>query len=324
VGRTLLRSIVIRSIAASLVAGVSGMLLPAPLAAGQATSADAPKFYIDNKWAEPAAQTPARTPYVRPGAQPDGTPIPPPKPWGHPNIEGIYASKPAGVGLNSAFQTQPLPFTPAGLKAFNDVWSYIDPTSKCIIPGVPRLMNSGGAPIQFVQTPEKIVILYEYMHNFRVIWLDRRHPKDFLPTFLGHSVGRWEGDTLVVDTVGLRGNTNIDDHANVVSDALHVVEKYRRVSANQLSYEATIDDPKYYTRPWTASWLMPAVDPTWEVGEYACTDFNYSMESGNQQPGPLDGSLRNGGPIGIVPPGAGRGAGGGQPPAGGQPPVGGR
>ena len=293
-GRRLVRSIMLAGMFGSMLFE-SGTLSPVA-----AQSASAPlKYYVENSWAQPLAQEPARRPYVQAGPEPDGTPIPPRKSWGHPDLEGIYLKKPRGVGLNSAFQTQPLPFTPEGLKAFNNVWNYVDPTSKCVFPGVPRYMNSGGGnPVQFVQTPDKIVVLTEYMHNFRVIWLDgRRHPRDLLPTFMGHSVGRWEGDTLVVDTVGLRGG-NIDDHANVVSDAVHLVERYRRVSANQLSYEVTHDDPKFYTKPWTASWLMPLANPSFEVGEYACTDFNFSLESGNQQPGPLDGSLRDGGPIG--------------------------
>jgi hypothetical protein len=278
-------------------AGVAGIPSTSSLAAGQST-ASPPKFYIENAWAQPRDQEPAPKPYVQAENKVDGTPVRPPKPWGHPDIEGMYIKRPRGVGVNSAFQTQPLPFTPAGLKAFNNVWSYVDPTSKCIFPGVPRLFFSSGNPIDIIQTPTKVVILYEYMHNFRTIWLDRPHPKDVLPTFLGHSVGRWEGDTLVVDTIGLRGDTNIDDHANVVSDTLHVIERYRPVSANQLSFEVTIDDPKYYTKPWTASWLLPRANPAWELGEYACTDFNFSLESGSLQPGPLDGSLRDGGPIG--------------------------
>lgn len=291
VGKFLLRSIV-------LLAVCSGLLTLSLTA--QTVDTSSIKYYVSNPWAEALPQEPPPKPYVMAdGFKPDGTPVPPRKPWGHPDLEGIWIKRPAGVGVNAAFQTQPLPFTPEGLKAFNNVWSYVDPTSKCIFPGVPRYMYSGGGnPVQFVQTPDKIVIVTEYMHNFRVIWLDgRRHPKNILPSYFGHSVGRFEGDTLVVDTVGLRGG-NIDDHANVVSDALHMIERYRRVSANQMSFEAIHDDPKYYTKPWTASWLLPLANPNFEVMEYACTDFNYSMESGNQQPGPLDGSLRDGGPLG--------------------------
>lgn len=258
-----------------------------------------PKYYIPNDWAN--ATPPAPKPYVQADrTKPDGTPVPPPMPWGHPNIQGSWLKRP-GIPNNSAFQTQPLPFTPAGLRAFNNVWTFVDPTSLCVFPGVPRLMSSGNAAMDIAQTPEKIVITYEYMHNWRHIYLDRPHPKAIWPSFQGHSVGRWEGDTLVVDTIGIRGETNIDDFGNVIGPLPHVIEKFRRVSANQIAFEEIIDDPTYYTKPWTGSWMMLRMDPNIEVGEYACTDFNYSMESGNQQKGPLEGTLRDGTAIGKPP-----------------------
>ena len=293
---TLFRSIVL--------AGVSGAwLIPAP-AAGQSYVVGATEHLIVNEWAQPLEGPPApATPFVQAsGIENDGTPIPPRKPWGHPDIEGVFNKKPRGVPVNSAWQTQPLPFTAEGLKAFNNIWNELDPTSKCILPGVPRITNSANNPIQIIQTPTVVVMLYEYMHNYRVIWIDgRRHPKHFLPSNLGHSVGRWEGDTLVVDTIGLRGETWLDDHGNRHSDELHLIERYRRVSANQILYEGIHDDPKYYTKPWTASWMIALAAPGTEIMEYACTDFNYSMEIGGQQPGPIDGSGRDGGPIGVPP-----------------------
>ena len=293
--------IIFRSVFVAGLLGVVSMPLPA---AAQSYVVGATKHFVVNDWALPldGPAAPA-TPFVPPGIENDGTPPPPRKPWGHPDIEGIFTKKPRGVPLNSAWQNQPLPFTAEGLKAFNDVVNIVDPTSFCIMPGAPRVINSGGFPMQIVQTPTVVAILYEYMHNFRVIWIDgRRHPKEFLPSNFGHSVGRWEGDTLVVDTIGLAGQTWLDDHGNVKSDSLHLVEKYTRVSANQIAFELTHDDPKYYTRPWTASWLIPMGPPDMEVMEYACTDYNNALQTGGLQPGPIDGSSRNGGPI-AVPPG---------------------
>jgi hypothetical protein len=112
-------------------------------------------------------------------------------------------------------------------------------------------------------------------------------------------VGRFEGDTLVVDTIGLTGTTWLDDHGNRHSDALHLIERFRRVSANQIAYEQTYDDPKYYTKPWVSSWMIVKADPKDQLLEYACTDFNYSNDADSQQPGPIDGSGRDGGPLGV-------------------------
>ena len=120
---------------------------------------------------------------------------------------------------------------------------------------------------------------------------------------MGDSVGRWEGDTLVIDTVGLTDRTWLDDHGNRHSDALHVIERWRRISANELWYEATIDDPKFYTEPWTTGWVIPLASDDWEIMEYACTDYNRAIASdGLVQPGSLDGSGRDGSAIATPPP----------------------
>ena len=259
----------------------------------------------------PAASAPAK-PYVRAAREANGTPIPK-TPWGQPDLSGLWDKRPYG-GTNMAQGVQPLPFTAEGLKAYNDVWNHVDPTSRCVLPGVPRVNNSP-YPMQIIQMQDKVIMLYEYMHNHRLIYTDGRgHPKEYLPQLMGHSIGKWEGDTLVIDSIGFTDRTWLDDHGNRHSDALHVTERFRRVSADQLSYEATVDDPKFYTKPWTNGWIMPMADPTWELGEYACTDFNNAVEANLLQPGPLDGSLRDGTAMpkpAVQPRGGGGGPGGG-------------
>ncbi|MGB7217755.1 MAG: hypothetical protein WBD07_03005 [Vicinamibacterales bacterium] len=275
---------------AAIVTAAVGALVPlaASLGAGQ------------NPPAAPAAGQGAGR-----GAAPivnDGTPVPR-TPDGRADLSGVWNKR---LVQNTAAAVQPLPFTAAGLKAFNDVWNHIDPTSKCVLPGVPRV-NTSPYPFQIVQTPDKVIFLYEYMHNFRVIYTDNRpHNKNFEPSLLGDSVGRWEGDTLVIDTTNLTDRTWLDDHGNRHSDALHVIERWRRVSANQLSYEETIDDPKFYTRPWTVGWLMPLAPKDWVIMEYACTDNNKDMTDGHLQNGPLNGSLRDG--TAVAPAAPARGA----------------
>ena len=148
-----------------------------------------------------------------------------------------------------------------------------------------------------------MIFLYEYMHNFRVIYTDGRgHPTGREPSLLGDSVGRWDGDTLVIDTINLTDRTWLDDHGNRHSDALTVTERWRRISANQLPYQKTVNDPKFYLKPWTVGWVMPLAPKDWVLMEYACTDNNKDLTDGHLQPGLLDGSLRNGTAIGAPAP----------------------
>jgi hypothetical protein len=140
-------------------------------------------------------------------------------------------------------------------------------------------------PTQIVQTPKQVVFLHESMFAFHVVYLDgRRHPtpdEAGETTWYGHSVGRWEGDTLVVDTVGpFFGSPKqlLDTRGHPMSDELHVVERFQRVDATHLAYEVTVEDPKAFTKPWSnvRTWvLMP---PDEEILEYVCTENNKEVE----------------------------------------------
>jgi len=190
------------------------------------------------------AQPPA-SPVVTEMPKANGTLVPR-TPDGRADLSGVWNK---AIHQNTSRPVEPLPFTSAGLKAFNEVAQLIDPTSRCILPGVPRVNNSP-YPFQIMQLPDRVIFVYEYMHNFRVIYTDGRgHRPHWEPSLMGDSVGRWDGDTLVIDTVNLTDRTWLDDHGNRHSEALHVIERWRRMSADELWYEATIDDPKFYTRP---------------------------------------------------------------------------
>ena len=221
---------------------------------------------------------------------PNGTPVPRAA-GGRADLSGLWDK---GLVLNTARQNQPLPFTPEGLAAFNDVWNHIDATSRCVFPGVPRL-NSSPYPMRIIQLPDMVVFLYEYMHNFRVIHTDGRgHNDSWEPSLLGDSIGWWEDDTLVIETTNLTDRTYLDSHGNRHSDAMTVIERWTRISANQLLYEETIDDPKFYTEPWSASWDIQLAPDNWVLMEFACTDNNKDLYEDHLRPGPLDGSLRDG------------------------------
>lgn len=159
--------------------------------------------------------------------------------------------------------------------------SKYDPEGYCLPPGGPRMMATP-YPMEIIQLPEqkRIIMTFEgAAHVWREIYMDGRpHPAgDALnPTYLGHSVGRWEGDALVVDVVGFNEGTWIDYSGHPHTDLLHVIEKFSRPNKNTLHYEATIDDPGAYTKPWTAAWNIPW-RATAELAEYICQENNRYM-----------------------------------------------
>ncbi len=146
-----------------------------------------------------------------------------------------------------------------------------DPILRCLPPGVPRIMVIP-FPIQILQSPGQIIIIFEYDHYVRLIYMDRKeHPRDLDTTWMGDSIAKWEGDTLVVDTVGLNDKTWLDQVGHPHSDALHVVERIRRVDHDTLQDAITIDDPKAYRKPWGGQ-LIYKLKPTWHLIEYVCED----------------------------------------------------
>jgi len=156
--------------------------------------------------------------------------------------------------------------------------SKYDPEGYCLPPGGPRMMATP-YPMEIIQLPEqkRIIMTFEgATHIWREIYLDARpHPTgDALnPTYLGHSVGHWDGDTLVVDVVGFNEGSWIDYSGHPHTDMLHVVEKFTRPNKNTLHYEVTIEDPGAYTKPWTAGWNI-AWRANGELAEYICQENN--------------------------------------------------
>jgi hypothetical protein len=124
-------------------------------------------------------------------------------------------------------------------------------------------------PIEIVQTPQRIFMFFEYAHTFREIWMDGRGlPKDPDPSYFGNSVGRWEGDTLVVETVGFNDQTVINGMPH--SDVVHLVERYTRPNLDTLELNLTATDSKAYTKPWTAGPVKLAWHPDWDLVEAFC------------------------------------------------------
>jgi hypothetical protein len=147
-----------------------------------------------------------------------------------------------------------------------------DPIVNCFPPGVPRIYLIRGEPVEIMQTPGKVVMLFEYDHFVREIYTDgREHPKDLSPTWMGDSIGKWDGDTLVVDTVGFNDKTWLDNDGHPHSDQLHIVERIHRATHDTLTTDITIDDPKAYTKPWSGHWIFE-LKPDWTIGEMVCED----------------------------------------------------
>ena len=141
-------------------------------------------------------------------------------------------------------------------------------TSDCMPLGVPGSYNVP-YPFQIIQAPKSITIFYEYPNTFRIIPIDGRpHRADLDPTWMGDSVGKWDGDTLVVDSTGFNEKTEVDGYHH--TEALHTVERFRRTDLNTVQYEVTIEDPNVFVGPWTETktfTLRPEVE---KIDEFVC------------------------------------------------------
>src|SRR5215472_846510 len=138
--------------------------------------------------------------------------------------------------------------------------------TSCAPFGIPRMMNHV-SPFEILQTKNRVIMLFESGNSIRQIWMDGRgHPADWDPTWLGHSIGRWEGETLVVDTVGMNDKTWLDTAGHPHSDALHIVERIRRVDHETLENNLTFEDPKTYTKPWSSK-IIYKLHPDWALHE---------------------------------------------------------
>ena len=159
-------------------------------------------------------------------------------------------------------------------------WIDRDPELKCYLPGIPRAMYMP-YPFQIVQSTNKIHMAYAFTSTARTIHLDQvEGPPD--DTWMGHSVGRWEGNTLVVDVTNFNGKTWFDRAGNFHSDALHLVERFTAITPDAIRYDVTIEDPKVFTRPWRISMpLYRRLEPNIQLLEYRCIEFVEEFLYGN-------------------------------------------
>jgi hypothetical protein len=199
---------------------------------------------------------------------------------------GAAFSIPAGKGVVEGNELPYLPEATAKKRINAESWLTSDPEIKCYLPGVPRATYMP-YPFQVIQTPQQIMIAYEFAGAVRTIYMDsgQKSPGE---TWMGWSVGRWEGDTLVVDVTSFNDQTWFDRAGNFHSDALHVVERYTPISADVLDYEVTIEDPKVFSRPWKMRMpLYRRLEANAQLQEYNCVEFTEELLYGHlrKQPG---------------------------------------
>ncbi len=186
----------------------------------------------------------------------------------------------AAAGRPPLPRPEPPPYTPeaeARRQYYLDRRGIDDPMARCLLSGVPRI-SARPLPFEIVQLPDRVIILYEVHHAFRIIPTDGRpHPEDMEPSYLGDSVGRWDGDTLVVDVVGFNDKSWLAGVGTVHSEKLRVTERYTRDSVDTIRYDVTMEDPEVFTRLWETHEIF-RLRPDERIREYECIEDNEDLK----------------------------------------------
>jgi hypothetical protein len=186
---------------------------------------------------------------------------------------GALGAIPAGLGVVEGGEIPYQPWAAEQKKKNLENWLVADPVVKCFMPGVPRA-NYMPFPFQIVQTPEYILMAYEFASATRVVYLNRPDFESPFDTWMGHSRGTWDGETLVVDVTSQVADTWFDSSGNFHTDAVRVVERFTPMSPDALLYEATIEDPNVFTRPWKIRMpLYRRLDQNVQLLEFKCVEF---------------------------------------------------
>ncbi len=199
---------------------------------------------------------------------------------------GAVGSVPPGMGV---VEGGAIPYKPAALakkKENQDKWLERDPEIKCYLPGVPRATYMP-QPFQILQSPSAIFFAYQYAGAVRNVYLKDPGPAP-IDSWMGQSVAKWEGETLVIDAKGFNDSTWFDRAGNFHSEDLHVVERYTRSSADVIRYEATIEDPQTFTRPWKISLpLYRRIEKNAQLMDFKCVEFVEELLYGQYRKKPL-------------------------------------
>lgn len=203
------------------------------------------------------------------------------------DISGVWNGQ-SGVYLYASFSKDEPPMTPWGKAKYEAARPSqgprgvkLDETNdrvyKCAPPGMPYIYIQL-FPMQIIEMPKEVIEVFEYDHTVRRIYTDgREHPAGLKPSYNGHSVGHWEGGTLVVDTIGFNGKNWLDRVGHPESAEMHIRERIHRVDEKTLQVDLNFDDPKSYTHPWDAQ-IRFLLHPDWDIMEHVCED-NLAFES---------------------------------------------
>ena len=186
---------------------------------------------------------------------------------------GSAGAQPPGLGVVEGNEIPYLPAALAKKKENGAHWLTQDPEVKCFLPGVPRATYLP-YPFQIVQTPGLVAIAYQFASASRLIPIKARTEESPIDSWMGDSYGRWDGDTFVVDVKGFNDATWFSRAGDFHSDELHVIERYTPLSREVIQYEATIEDPKTFTRPWKISMpLYRHLEKGAQLLEFKCVEF---------------------------------------------------
>jgi hypothetical protein len=220
----------------------------------------------------------AGIPHAKDG-KPDLTATVPRASDGKPDLSGIWEAEGQTYFFDLAAGLKPedvvmTPWAQAIQKRREERDHVDDPLAECLPQGVPRVNTNGIFPYKIIQTPGVVVILYEQLGLFRQVFLDgRKLGPEPNPSWLGYSTGRWDGDTLVVETSGFNDKTWLDTtKGRPASEALHVTERFRRVNFGNMEVRATIDDPKAFQKPWTTTAQKMHLLLDTEILEFNCNE----------------------------------------------------
>ncbi len=185
---------------------------------------------------------------------------------------GAAFSVPAGLGVVEGGEIPYQDWALVKKKENAAKWQELDPEVKCYLPGIPRGTYMP-YPFQIVQSDAHMLFAYEFASASRIVYMDTKVEAP-IDSWMGYASGRWDGETLAIDVIGFNDQTWFDRAGNFHSEALHVVERYTRTSPDSLRYEATIEDPKVFTRPWKISMpLYRRLEKAAELLEYRCVVF---------------------------------------------------
>jgi hypothetical protein len=214
--------------------------------------------------------------------KPDLTAPAPHQKDGKPDLAGIWQAPNTRYLLNIAADLKPddVPMQPWAValtkERMTGVHAGEESDANCLPQGVPKI-NVTPVPFKIVQNPGEVIILYEAFGIYRQIFTDGRAlPKDPNPTWMGYSVGKWDKDSLVIETAGFNGKTWLDQAGHPETEDAHIIERFRRPDFGHLTLEVTITDPKAYTRPWTVTENMQLLADT-DLLEFICSENNRDL-----------------------------------------------